>query len=87
MAIYSSADFANRLQKNLTFILISEIFHISLIGSRFALMELKAIIYYLLLNFSLEPNEETQIPVKIKKLPFVAIDGGVHLTLKPRAAK
>lgn len=57
------------------------------IGSRFALMELKAIVYYLLLNFSLETNEQTQIPVKIKKQPFIAVDGGVHLTFKPRATK
>lgn len=37
------------------------------IGSRFALMELKGILYYLLLNFSFERNDDTQIPLKMKK--------------------
>ncbi|XP_055313348.1 probable cytochrome P450 9f2 [Sitodiplosis mosellana] len=55
------------------------------IGSRFALMELKAILYYLLLNFSLEPNKDTQIPLKLRKSPFVIAEKGVHLELKPRA--
>lgn len=53
-------------------------------GSRFALMELKAIIYYLLLNFSFEPNRDTQIPLKMKKRPFVIVENGVNLELKPR---
>lgn len=39
------------------------------IGSRFALMELKTIIYYLLLNFNFEPTEKTQIPLKLKFNP------------------
>ncbi|XP_053685844.1 cytochrome P450 9e2-like [Sabethes cyaneus] len=34
------------------------------IGSRFAMMEIKAMIYQLLLNFSIEPTEQTQIPLK-----------------------
>lgn len=54
------------------------------IGSRFALMELKAILYYLLLNFSFEPNRDTQIPLKMKKRPFVIVENGVNLELKPR---
>lgn len=54
------------------------------IGSRFALMELKVILYYLLLNFSFEPNRDTQIPLKIKKQLFVGTEKGVHLELKPR---
>ncbi|XP_058837436.1 probable cytochrome P450 9f2 [Topomyia yanbarensis] len=37
------------------------------IGSRFALMEVKAIVYYLLLNFSFHRSENTQIPLKLKK--------------------
>ncbi|XP_055314969.1 LOW QUALITY PROTEIN: probable cytochrome P450 9f2 [Sitodiplosis mosellana] len=55
------------------------------IGSRFALMEIKAILYNLLLNFSFEPNEKTHIPMKLKKTAFT-LDGenGVHLELKPR---
>lgn len=59
-------------------------FHI-FVGSRFALMELKAILYYLLLNFSLEVNKDTQIPLKFKKGLVVATENGVHVELKPRA--
>jgi len=55
------------------------------IGSRFALMELKAIIYYLLLNFTVEPNEKTQIPIKLKKTPVALItEKGVHLEFRLR---
>lgn len=53
-------------------------------GSRFALMELKVILYYLLLNLSFEVNRDTQIPLKMKKGPVMATEKGVHLELKPR---
>lgn len=55
------------------------------IGSRFALMEAKAILYYMLLNFSIEPNENTQIPLKFNK-SFLSMhtEKGLHLELKPR---
>lgn len=54
-------------------------------GSRFALMELKAIFYYLLVNFSFERNEQTQIPIKLKRAPFsLYTEKGMHLELKPR---
>lgn len=55
------------------------------IGSRFALMEIKTILYHLLLNFTLEPNDKTQIPVEITKSGFMLdIKDGVHLELRPR---
>lgn len=55
------------------------------IGSRFALMEVKAVLYYLLLNFKFEPNADTQIPLKLKKSPGgVATEKGVNLRLTPR---
>lgn len=54
------------------------------LGSRFALMELKAILYYLLLNFSFEVNKNTQIPLKLKKGLALVVDNGVHVELKPR---
>ncbi|KAG4067463.1 hypothetical protein HA402_009700 [Bradysia odoriphaga] len=55
------------------------------IGSRFALMKLKAILYYLLLNFSFEANENTQIPIKLKKIAFSYVaENGIQLELKPR---
>lgn len=54
-------------------------------GSRFALMEVKAVIYYLLLSFKLEANEKTDIPIVLKKTPFNIITrNGLHLRLKPR---
>lgn len=54
------------------------------VGNRFALMEIKAILYYLLLNFSFEANKYTQIPLKMKKVPFIMTEKGVHLELRPR---
>lgn len=54
-------------------------------GTRFGLMEVKAILYDLLLNFSIEPNADTEIPVKIKKMPFfLETENGIHLELKLR---
>lgn len=50
-------------------------------------MEVKAILYNLLLNFSIEPNAKTPIPLILKKSPFVlAPKDGMHLELKPRKA-
>ncbi|XP_031630672.1 probable cytochrome P450 9f2 [Contarinia nasturtii] len=55
------------------------------IGSRFALMAIKSILYNLLLNFSFEPNEMSQIPLKLKKSAFNFVaENGVHIELKPR---
>jgi cytochrome P450 family 9 len=55
------------------------------IGSRFALMESKAVLYYLLLNFTFEANSKTQIPLKIAKgLVGFSSEKGVHLDLVPR---
>lgn len=57
------------------------------IASRFALMEVKSLIYHLLLNFRLEPNEKTQIPLKLKKSPSAnETEQGIHLHLNPRSA-
>ncbi|KAG4072707.1 hypothetical protein HA402_001819 [Bradysia odoriphaga] len=55
------------------------------IGSRFALMEIKAILYKILLNFSIEPNEKTVIPVKLIKSAFsLQAENGMHVQFKPR---
>lgn len=55
------------------------------IGSRFALMEAKAVIYYLLLNFKFEPNENSQIPIQLKKSIIVMTsEKGIHVALKLR---
>lgn len=54
-------------------------------GSRFALMEIKAVIYYLLLNFKFEPNADSQIPVQLKKVMMVmTAEKGIHVALKLR---
>lgn len=64
---------------------VTEITIIFISGSRFALMEIKAILYSLLLMFSFEPNSKSQIPLKLKKTAFnMAAEKGVHLELKPR---
>lgn len=56
-----------------------------ILGSRFALMQIKAILYNLLLNFSFEANEKTEIPLKLKKSPFsLNPENGMFLELKPR---
>ena len=55
------------------------------IGSRFALMELKTLLYYLLLNFKFEVTAKTQIPLKYAKNPIMLkSEKGVWLALKPR---
>lgn len=54
-------------------------------GSRFALMEVKSVIYHLLLHFKFEPNEKTQIPINISKQPFgMTSEKGVNLRLALR---
>lgn len=54
-------------------------------GSRFALMELKIVLYYILLNFSVVPNAKSEIPMRVKKVPFgINPDDGFLLDLIPR---
>lgn len=54
-------------------------------ASRFALMEVKSLIYHLVLNFRLEPNEKTQIPLQLKKNPGgMTTEKGIHLQMKIR---
>jgi cytochrome P450 family 9 len=56
------------------------------IGSRFALMEVKTIFYYLLKNFSLEITEKTQIPLKLLPNPVaMRTEKGIWVGLKPRS--
>ena len=55
------------------------------IGSRFALVEVKTMLYYMLLNFTLEATEKTRIPLVLEKLQFAdKIKDGVWVKLKPR---
>ncbi|KAG4071054.1 hypothetical protein HA402_001491 [Bradysia odoriphaga] len=57
----------------------------SCIASRFALMEIKAVVYHLLLKFKFEPNEHTPIPLKFKRHPHsLKLENGIHLSLSRR---
>ncbi|XP_050092164.1 probable cytochrome P450 9f2 [Anopheles aquasalis] len=55
------------------------------IGSRFALMEVKSIIYYMLKSFTFERCERTQVPLKLKSNPAAIItEKGIWIRFKPR---
>uniref|UniRef100_A0A1B0CWX2 Cytochrome n=2 Tax=Lutzomyia longipalpis TaxID=7200 RepID=A0A1B0CWX2_LUTLO len=58
------------------------------IASRFALMEIKSILYHVVLNFHLEPTEKTQIPLKMGKGFIGPIsDKPILIQLRPRENK
>ncbi|KAL1509580.1 hypothetical protein ABEB36_004292 [Hypothenemus hampei] len=53
------------------------------IGSRFAILESKALIYNLLLNFEIVPTKKTTNPLKFTRGPFQnSVEGGFWLGLK-----
>lgn len=55
------------------------------IGNRFALMEVKALIFKILCHFEIVPIKRTQIPLKMSKQAFVFTPtDGFHLGLKKR---
>ncbi|GAB0096682.1 hypothetical protein DMENIID0001_122250 [Sergentomyia squamirostris] len=55
------------------------------IGSRFALMELKSMLYHMLLNFSLEVTDKTPIPLVLAKtVSGIQAEGGINIQFKPR---
>lgn len=48
-------------------------------------MAVKSVIYYLLLNFEIVPNRETEVPIKLKKSPVgLAAANGIHVAMKLR---
>lgn len=54
------------------------------IGSRFAILEAKALLYHLLLNFEIVSTAKTQIPLRLSKDSLRhRPDGGIWLGLKP----
>ncbi|XP_055529180.1 probable cytochrome P450 9f2 [Wyeomyia smithii] len=76
---------ANRSNINLSAYLPFGLGPRNCIGSRFALMEMKAIIYQLLLHFSFERTEQTQVPIQFQKgFGPLSAEKGVHLRLKLR---
>jgi len=55
------------------------------IGSRLALMQIKYVVYQLLLNFKFELNGNTEVPIKLAKQAFtLEAENEIHLTLIPR---
>ncbi|EAT33123.1 AAEL014603-PA [Aedes aegypti] len=55
------------------------------IGSRFALMELKAVMYHMLRKFSFHRSTNTRIPLKLRKgMNNVGTDEGMHVELRLR---
>lgn len=56
------------------------------IGSRFALMGMKTLVYHLLLNFSLEKSPQTQNPLRLKQFMNAAMmpEKGFFARLQPR---
>ncbi|CAD7084746.1 unnamed protein product [Hermetia illucens] len=78
-------DESNRHNLNLNAYLPFGIGPRNCIGSRFALMEMKIAIYYLLLKFTFEVGPETQVPLKLKRTPNgLQPDVDVKLRLQPR---
>lgn len=57
----------------------------SCIANRFALMEVKSLLYHLVLNFELVPTKKTNLPVKVTNY-FGAISKDIFLGLKLRAS-
>lgn len=54
------------------------------LGSRFAILEAKAVLYHLLSNFQIVPVEKTSIPLKLKKSSLTLLaENGLWLGLKP----
>uniref|UniRef100_A0A182K775 Cytochrome P450 n=1 Tax=Anopheles christyi TaxID=43041 RepID=A0A182K775_9DIPT len=55
------------------------------IGSRFALMEVKAIVYYMLREFSFERTPNTQVPLRLAKgFAGMRSEKGVFVEFRPR---
>ncbi|XP_053680546.1 probable cytochrome P450 9f2 [Anopheles nili] len=55
------------------------------IGSRFALMEVKSIIYYMLQEFSFERTPNTQVPLRLAKgFSGIRSEKGVFVEFRPR---
>lgn len=52
-------------------------------ASRFALMQVKCILYHILRSFTFEICEKTIVPMKMGRF-FMMPDKGIHLKLQPR---
>lgn len=56
------------------------------IGSRYALMAIKSVFFYLLLNFSLHPSGQTKVPLKLKRgaSAILSAEGGFWAEIRRR---
>ncbi|KFB49796.1 AGAP012296-PA-like protein [Anopheles sinensis] len=55
------------------------------IGSRFALMEVKAIFYYMLMEFTFEKTPNTPVPLRLAKTIFgISSEKGIYVEFRPR---
>lgn len=55
------------------------------IGSRFAILEIKTIFFYMLSKFNIVVTEKTQIPIVLDKKNFnIAGENGIWVGLEPR---
>lgn len=54
------------------------------IGSRFALLETKTLLFHILSQFELVPTEKTQIPIKLSNEIILSSVNGFHLGFKRR---
>ncbi|XP_077285508.1 uncharacterized protein LOC143910785 [Arctopsyche grandis] len=58
------------------------------IGSRFALMEIKLIVFHLMSKFDIVPTKNTQIPIELDKGSFtLKTKRGLFIGLRPRAIR
>ncbi|XP_011706940.1 PREDICTED: cytochrome P450 9e2-like, partial [Wasmannia auropunctata] len=57
------------------------------IGNRFALMEVKIMLFYLLWHCDVEPHVKTRIPIILKKTFSMMADGGFWFKLRARKSK
>lgn len=56
------------------------------LGGKFALMAIKILTFNLMLNFSIQTYEKTQIPLKFANtVVLYKSENGIHLEFKPRS--
>lgn len=56
---------------------------ITISGSRFALLQIKAVLFHLMKHFTFEVCEKTEMPLQIGKFTMLP-NNGIHLELRKR---
>lgn len=55
------------------------------IGAKFAILEMKSLLFHLIKNFEVTPNEKTDIPLELWKDRFFFVPkNGFHISFKRR---